>query len=272
MEHALNFSNKTVFVAGGTGGVNLGIAKGFSSFGAKLAVVSRSESKVDNAVSQLRAYGEEVIGFTADVRDYEQIAEVLEKTHKQLGEIDIIVSGAAGNFPAKALDISSTGFKSVLETDLLGTFHVLRAAHPFLKKPGGSIINISAPQSFVAMKHQAHVCAAKAGVDMLTKSLAKEWGVDGIRINSIVPGPIEGTEGMSRIAPNKEAEALIADTVPLKRLGSVDDIANAALLLCSPFAEYITGAVLPVDGGWSLGGAVESMSVMSSLLESARGV
>ena len=119
------------------------------------------------------------------------------------GELDILVSGAAGNFPALANDMSPNGFKSVVDIDLLGSFHVLRSAFPYLTKPGASVINISAPQAFVPMPMQSHVCAAKAGVDMLTRTLALEWGPYGIRINSISPGPIADTEGMRRLAPNE---------------------------------------------------------------------
>jgi NAD(P)-dependent dehydrogenase (short-subunit alcohol dehydrogenase family) len=130
----------------------------------------------------------------------------------------------------------------------------LRHAWEHLRRPGASIINISAPQAFVAMPLQVHVCAAKAGVDMITRVLAMEWGRDGVRVNSIVPGPIEGTEGMSRLAPTPELQAAAAASVPLARMGTPGDIANCALFLASAHASYINGAVIPVDGGWSLGG------------------
>jgi NAD(P)-dependent dehydrogenase (short-subunit alcohol dehydrogenase family) len=104
------------------------------------------------------------------------------------------------------------------------------------------------------MQAQVHVCAAKAGVDMITRTLALEWGAAGIRINSIVPGPIAGTEGMARLAPSPELEEKIAATVPLRRFGTPQDIARAAMFLASDMASYITGAVVPVDGGWSQSG------------------
>lgn len=156
---------------------------------------------------------------------------------------------------APALGISPNGFKSVVDIDLLGTFHVLRAAFPHLSKPGASIVNISAPQAFLPMESQMHVCAAKAGVDMITRVAALEWGPAGVRVNSVVPGPIDNTEGMRRLAPTPEAMQLTVDSVPLKRLGTVDHIADACMWLSSPQAEYVSGVVLPVDGGWSLGGA-----------------
>jgi NAD(P)-dependent dehydrogenase (short-subunit alcohol dehydrogenase family) len=155
-----------------------------------------------------------------------------------------------------------------VDIDLLGTFHVLRAAHPHLRRPGASIINISAPQAVLAMAGQAHVCAAKAGVDMITRTLALEWGVEGIRINSVVPGPIAGTEGMRRLAPTPEIGEACRQSVPLKRMGTPEDIANACLFLASPLASYVHGTVLPVDGGWLLGGYTAVGMAMEPILRS----
>ena len=119
----------------------------------------------------------------------------------------MLVSGAAGNFVAAVNAQSSNGFRAVVDIDLIGTFNVMRAAYPHLTKPGAAVINISAPQSFIPMRYQASACAAKAGVDQLTRVLALEWGGDGIRVNSISPGPIAGTEGMRKLAPPGEEES-----------------------------------------------------------------
>lgn len=254
MNSNYDYSGKTVFVAGGTSGINLGIAHAFARAGAKLVVISRKQEKVDAAVAELKARGGEAIGFAADVRDYAAVESAFKETQLRFGEIDVLVSGAAGNFPAPAVGISPNGFKSVVDIDLLGTFHVVRAAFPYLRKPGASVINITAPQAWIPMEFQMHVCAAKAGVDMVTRVAALEWGSLGIRINSISPGPIEGTEGMKRLAPTPAANKLVVESVPLGHYGTPDDIAQAALWLSSPMARYVTGVVLPVDGGWSLGG------------------
>ena len=260
----IDFSERTVIVAGGTSGINLGVARNFADAGANVGVIGRSHEKIDSAVRFLKEAGVSAHGFSADVRDYAKVTEAFEMFNAKFGEFDVLVSGAAGNFPARAMDMSSNGFAAVMNIDLLGSYHVLRAAYPYLRKPGGSVINISAPQSFIPMILQSHVCAAKAGVDMLTRTLAMEWGSEGVRVNSIVPGPIQDTEGMRRLAPTPQHIDEVTESVPLKRLGNTDDIGKAAMFLSSPMADYITGAVIPVDGGWSLSGVTGLMEKLDS--------
>ncbi len=262
MTATFDFSGQRVFVFGGTSGINLGIAKRFAEAGAAVAVASRSQEKVDAAVAELSALGSDAKGYALDVRDSDAVAAALE-AHG--APIDVLVSGAAGNFPAFANDMSPNGFKSVVDIDLLGSFHVLKAAFHYLKKPGASVINISAPQAFVPMPMQSHVCAAKAGVDMLTRTLALEWGPAGIRINSISPGPIADTEGMRRLAPNEKIAEQYKASVPLNRFGAAGEIGDAAMFLSSDAAAYISGVVLPVDGGWSVAGAGAAALAMSQM-------
>jgi NAD(P)-dependent dehydrogenase (short-subunit alcohol dehydrogenase family) len=259
---ASDFAGRTVFVAGGTSGINLGIAEAFAAAGARLAVVGRSQERLDAALQRLRQHGGEAIGASADVRNAEAVAAALKTAHDAFGDIDVLVSGAAGNFPSPALGMSTNGFKAVVDIDLLGTFNVLRAGHAYLRKPGAAIVNISAPQALHPVALQAHVCAAKAGVDMLTRVLAIEWGGDGIRVNSVVPGPIEGTEGMARLAATPEAREAIVRGVPLGRMGTPQDVANLVLFLASPQAAWISGAVIPVDGGWSTNAAAGLAAAM----------
>lgn len=266
MRDPIDFSGKTVFVAGGTSGINLGIAEGFACSGARVAVLSRSREKVDAAVEQLSAYGQPAVGMAGDVRDYAAVEQAVQAIFSEMGPIDILISGAAGNFPAAALDMSSNGFRAVVDIDLVGTYHVMRAGYHALRKPGACVINISAPQAFVPVPLQSHVCAAKAGVDMLTRVLALEWGEAGVRVNSIVPGPIRGTEGMARLAPGESRQRAVADSVPLKRMGEVEDVANLAMALASPLGAFVSGAVIPVDGGWSLAGFGEAMQRLTDTL------
>jgi NAD(P)-dependent dehydrogenase (short-subunit alcohol dehydrogenase family) len=261
MANPFDFTGKAVFVAGGSSGINLGIADAFAAAGAAVAIASRSQERIDGATAQLARHGGRVLGRSADVRDYATIAGALAAAHEAFGEIDVLVSGAAGNFPAAALGMSANAFKTVVDIDLLGTFNVLRAGHQYVRKPGASIINISAPQSYNPMPLQVHACAAKAGVDQVMRVLAMEWGGDGIRVNSIAPGPIEGTEGVRRLSGSAETRGAMAKRIPLGRLGTLEDVAALALFLASPLASFITGALIPVDGGWSLwGGGGSSMA------------
>lgn len=253
MQSPFRFDGKHVYVAGGSSGINLGIAIGFAKAGAKISIQARDPAKIEAAITELKAAGTEAAGNAADVRDYAATANALGQAHQRFGEIDVLISGAAGNFVAPALGMSSNGFRAVMDIDLLGTYHVLRAAHQYLTKPGASVINISAPQASMPTMLQAHVCAAKAGIDMLTKTLAMEWARDGIRINSIVPGPIEDTEGMNRLAPTPEARKASMRHIPLGRWGKKEEIAGAAQFLSSSMATYITGIIMPVDGGHTLG-------------------
>jgi NAD(P)-dependent dehydrogenase (short-subunit alcohol dehydrogenase family) len=243
---------KIAVVTGGGSGINFAIAQRFAENGAKLALIGRSQERLDQARSQLT----EALTISADVRDYAALEAGLNRIKDELGAIDILVCGAAGNFPAPADKLSANGFKAVVDIDLLGTFNACRAAFAHFNKPGASIINISAPQSTIPMAYQTHVCAAKAGVDMLTRTLAVEWGPLGIRVNSIVPGGTEETEGMRRLATTPEVAEKVRSAVPLKRFGNKAELADLALFLCTPAAQYIHGAIIPCDGGLSLmGGA-----------------
>jgi NAD(P)-dependent dehydrogenase (short-subunit alcohol dehydrogenase family) len=254
MTNPFDFSNKTVFVAGGSSGINLAIADAFAMRGATVASASRSSERVEAAAAQLQTHGGRVEGLVADVRDPEAVLAALSAAHARLGAIDVLVSGAAGNFVAPALNMSSNGFKTVVDIDLNGSFNVLRHGYQFLRRPGASVISISAPQAFNPTMFQAHVCAAKAGIDMLTRVLAMEWGGAGVRVNSIVPGPIGDTEGVERLAPTEEARRRMLASIPLERFGARSDVADMALFLSSSMAGFVTGAVIPVDGGSSLHG------------------
>jgi NAD(P)-dependent dehydrogenase (short-subunit alcohol dehydrogenase family) len=205
MALTLDFTGKHAFVFGGTTGIGFGVAENFSKHGANVSVASRKQENVDAAVAALGAIGGNIVGAAADVRDFDAVVRAFDSAAGQLGTIDVLVSGAAGNFVAAVNAQSSNGFRVVVDIDLIGTFNVMRAGYPHLTKPGAAVINISAPQSFIPMRYQASACAAKAGVDQLTRVLALEWGDDGIRVNSISPGPIAGTEGMRRLASPGEA-------------------------------------------------------------------
>ncbi len=246
---------KTAFVAGGSSGINLAIAQRFAGAGAAIGIMSRNKDKVDAAVETIVAAGHAAIGIAGDVRDYAATEAALQQTHDRWGGIDIVVSGAAGNFLAPALGMSANAFKTVVDIDLIGTFNVFRACYGFLRRPGASLIAITAPQGQRPTPFQSHVCAAKAGVNILTQCLAMEWGPSGVRVNAISPGPIAGTEGMARLTPSPEAEAKFKARLALRDYGAKRDIADLALYLCSDNARYMTGAIINCDGGSALGDA-----------------
>jgi NAD(P)-dependent dehydrogenase (short-subunit alcohol dehydrogenase family) len=248
-------AGKVVFIAGASSGINLGIAQHFARAGARLALVSRDPERIAAAAATINDAGGSALGMAADVRDYAAVEAALARTRDELGPIDIVISGAAGNFVAPALGMSANGFKTVVDIDLIGTFNVFRASFAFLNAPGASLIAITAPQAVNAMMFQAHVCAAKAGINMLVKCLAMEWGAAGVRVNGISPGPIAGTEGMARLAPTPEMEARFKGRLALRDYGDKSDIANTALFLCTDNARYITGTIVDCDGGSKLGDA-----------------
>ena len=248
------FSGKTVFVTGGGSGINLGVAKSFARLGANVAICGRTQERLDGAAKELEALGAKVFTQVADVRQPQAVQEAIDGTRAALGPIDVLVCGAAGNFLCRAEDMSPNGFKTVIDIDLFGSFNASRAAFGQLKETKGIILYISAGMAYMPYAFQVHVGAAKAGIERLMQNLALEWGKYGIRSCSIVPGPIEGTEGMKRLAdPKSFAERL--SHIPLSRMGTVDEIGMAAVFLASPMAAYITGAQLVVDGGSGLIGS-----------------
>lgn len=258
-------NGRVAFVAGGTSGINLGIATALGEFGARVAVFSRNAERVEGAARALSSGGVDAMGYVGDVRDYASIERAMNACAGWAGAIDIVVSGAAGNFLCPANELSANGFRTVVDIDLNGTFNVLRSAYAHLRRPGASIINISAPQATEAYFGQVHVSAAKAGVDMLTRSLATEWGREGIRVNAIVPGPIMDTEGMTRLAASEEIREAWLQANPMRRFGTAREVANLALFLCSDAASYVNGAIVHVDGGQVLGGGRDFSSSWAAL-------
>jgi NAD(P)-dependent dehydrogenase (short-subunit alcohol dehydrogenase family) len=247
-------TGKVAFVTGGGSGINLRIAERFAEHGARVALLGRTQEKLDRAAEGIRSLGGIATGIAGDVRNYAALEAAIQKTRDEYGPIDILVCGAAGNFPAPVTGMSANGFKAVVDIDLLGTFNTCRAAFEHLRKPGASLINISATFAFVPTPYQSHVGAAKAGIDSFSKTLALEWAAAGVRVNVISPGPIDDTEGMRRLAPTEEMRRRAMASVPLGRFGTRDEIADLALFLCSDAAQYITGAICVCDGGQSLAG------------------
>ncbi|MBL8543430.1 MAG: SDR family oxidoreductase [Hyphomonadaceae bacterium] len=245
-------AGKVAFIAGGTSGINLGIAKRFAELGARVAVAGRNPEKAQAAAE---AIGGQATGHSCDVRDYAATRAVMESVVSAWGPMDIVISGAAGNFLAPVAALSANAFRTVVDIDLNGTFNVFRGCYDLIRKPGASLIAISAGQAVNPMMLQAHACAAKAGINQLIRVLAMEWGAEGVRVNGISPGPIAGTEGMARLAPSEAATKAVTNRIPLRRFGEISEVAESAAFLCSDSAAYITGTILDCDGGSQLGDA-----------------
>ena len=248
------FAGRTALITGGGSGINQRIAERLAEQGASVALVGRTQSKLDAAAALITAAGGNAAGFAADVRDFGALSQAAAAAHERFGAISIVVCGAAGNFPALANEMSANAFKSVIDIDLIGSFNTCRATYEHLERPGASVIMISAPQAVQAMVMQSHVCAAKAGVDMLTRTLALEWGPLGVRVNGIIPGAVADTEGMDRLAPAGPIRDALARQLPLRRVATKDDIADMVTFLCSDAASYVTGAIIPCDGGMTASG------------------
>jgi len=254
-------AGKAALVTGGGSGIGAGLAKRLAEQGAKVMLLGRTQEKLDTVAEAIAEAGGTAKTFSCDVRKYDLVEQAIRETAATFGSLDILVNSAAGNFLAPASALSANGFRSVIDIDLCGTFNTSRAAFETLSASRGAIVNITATQAHVATPLQCHAGAAKAGIEKLTRDLALEWGRFGIRVNAIAPGPIEGTEGMSRLAPG-DAESSLKRRVPLGRYGTIFEIAECLTYLVSPAGAYITGATLLVDGGTSLLGPGPFLDMM----------
>jgi NAD(P)-dependent dehydrogenase (short-subunit alcohol dehydrogenase family) len=228
---------RTALVTGGGSGIGFAIAQALAGAGARVVLVSRTLDRVKDAA----------LGVVADVREPEAVQAAVQAAVDAFGGLDILVANAAGNFVVPFVDMSFNAWRTVVDIDLHGTFHCAKAAYPHLKasRHGGRLIAITTMRALEGWPGCAHAAAAKAGVLSLIRSLAVEWGPEGILCNTIAPGPIGGTEGVKRLYEDTGQSA----GLPLGRLGRGEDVAQAALYLCSDAASFVTGTDLVVDGG-----------------------
>ncbi|KAF8898021.1 2,4-dienoyl-CoA reductase [Gymnopilus junonius] len=244
------FKGKVLFCTGGGSGICRGMTEALMRHGANATIVGRKLDRLTQAAKELsQATGQECIPAQADVRQPSALREAVAKTIEKFGRIDYVICGAAGNFLAPISGLSENAFKTVLEIDTIGTYNTIKATIAHLRASKGSYIHVSATLHYSGTPFQAHVSAAKAGVDALSAVLAVEEGPNGVRSNVIAPGPIGGTEGMDRLSPKDNVPG--RPGYPSGRMGAISDIENATVFLFSDAAAYITGQVLPVDGGWT---------------------
>lgn len=242
-------SNKVILVTGGGSGLGLAMATEFARKGAKVAICGRTESKLDDAISQI---GENGRAYVCDVRDYEQVKIMFEAIIKDFGTVNGLVNNAAGNFLSASEDLSPGGFKAIVDIVLHGSFNCTHVFgnHLISAKEPGSVINI------VTTYAEGTGCAfvlpsacSKAGVLAMTRSLAFEWAEYNIRLNAIAPGPFPTEGAWSRLVPDEKAEKAFLSKIPAKRYGNTEELANLAVFLMSDLALYITGDCVVIDGG-----------------------
>ncbi len=245
--------DKVAIVTGGGSGIGRGIAHAYAELGAKVVLAGRTPQKLESVAEEIKALKSEALVVPTDIREPEQVSELVKKAVEKFGHIDILVNNAAGNFLSRAEELSVNGWRSVLNIVLDGTFYCTQAVGKQMmeQKNGGRMVNIVATYAWTGNPYTVHSASAKAGVVAMTQTLAVEWAKHKIRLNAIAPGPIQ-TEGASKRLWAGFEEKL-AKEVPVGRFGTIDEIAQAAVYLVSDAAAYINGEVLVVDGGDWLG-------------------
>jgi peroxisomal 2,4-dienoyl-CoA reductase len=246
---------KRALITGGGSGIGLAIANRLAMAGADVALASRRiELCQEEAAKVSKAHGVKTLGLGLNVRDPDSVKQCFIDTTRGFGtdHIDILVNNAAGNFYYPSHMLSENQWKAVLEIDLYGTFHCSREAYPYMKKHGGSILSISMTLHLTGWTGMLPACAAKAGIDALTRTLAVEWARHNIRVNGIAPGFVE-TEGVKKaLYQGRDFENV--SHIPLRRAGRPEEIGDLAVYLCSPAAEWITGEIVVIDGGGQVSG------------------
>jgi peroxisomal 2,4-dienoyl-CoA reductase len=262
-------AGRVALVTGGGTGIGFGIASALAAAGAEVAIASRKPDHLEPAAEKLRAIGAKVSAVEVNVREPESVARMIGQVGEKHGRLDILINNAAGNFYAPSASLSPNAWRAVVETDLYGTFYCCQAAYPLMKAQGaGRIISISMTLHYRGWPLMAHATAAKSGVDALTRTLALEWARDHITVNAVAPGPIP-TEGVRKAftptgsdAPDLFGmEKYAAEAIPLGRWGTPDDIGQMVTFLASPAGDWITGAIMVVDGGAWLGGGAAGQRV-----------
>ena len=242
-------AGQVALITGGGSGIGLATAREMIRIGARVAICGRTQAKLDAAQAEL---GDACLAVPCDIREPAQVEAFVKQILSTWGRLDIVVNNAGGQFPSPAQHISPNGFLAVVKNNLVGTFHVCRevANQWMIPHQGGRIINVIA-NIYRGFPGMAHTGAARAGVENLTMTLAVEWAQFGILVNAVAPGIILSS-GTAQYPPQL-LERGISQT-PLKRAGTVDEVAASIVFLASPAAQFITGSTLRMDGGQALWG------------------
>lgn len=250
---------KTIVITGG--GTGLGKAMGiyFLKLGANLVITSRKQEVLQKTADEMEEKtGGKVLAVACDVRDAEQVDQVLAKTLERFGTVDVLLNNAAGNFISPTERLSANAFSSIIDIVLKGTVNCTLAfgKHWIKEKQSATVLNIVTTYAFTGSAYVVPSACAKGGVLALTRSLAVEWGKYGIRTNAIAPGPFPTKGAWERLLPGDLAKKFdFKNRVPLKRVGEHQELANLAAFLVSDFSGYINGEVITIDGGEWLQGA-----------------
>ncbi|MFL3024951.1 MAG: SDR family oxidoreductase [Candidatus Neomarinimicrobiota bacterium] len=252
-------NDKSIIVTGGGTGLGKSMALRFAELGAGLVITSRRKEVIEKTAEELREHGGKVLAIACDVRDPDQVNDMVSQTVNEFGKIDILLNNAAGNFISPTEDLSPNAFKTVVDIVLNGTFNCTQAAGKVMReKDGGVILNIVTTYAWTGSGYVVPSASAKAGVLAMTRSLAVEWAKYGIRTVAIAPGPFPTKGAWSRLAPpGLGIQKKMKNRVPLKRVGEHIELANLATYLISDQAAYINGEVVTIDGGEWLQGAGE---------------
>lgn len=247
--------DRVAIVTGGGTGLGLAIARRLGELGAKIVVASRNAQNLEEGTADLRHAGLDPLAIQVDVRNPEQVDEMVQRTMRHFGRIDILINNAAGNFICRAEELSPNGWNAVIGIVLNGSFYCSRAVgrQMIARGAGGAIVSVLANYVWTGSAGTIHSAAAKAGVMSMTQTLAVEWARHRIRVNAVAPGPVESPGAARQLWDSPEAVQRITDMVPLKRWGKPGEVADAVAFLASDLAGFITGETLTIDGGAWLG-------------------
>jgi NAD(P)-dependent dehydrogenase (short-subunit alcohol dehydrogenase family) len=240
----------TVMITGGGTGLGRGFALRFAEAGGKVALVARNSERLEAVAAEIRGQGGVALVHRADIRDAAAVQKVVDAIVEETGRLDVLINNAAGNFIARAEDVTPNGWNAVVGIVLNGSFYCARAAaRQMLKQGSGKILSIVASYAWVGGPGTVHSAAAKAGVIAMTKTLAVEWGPRNLQVNCLCPGFVDTEQSRRALWPTEAARAQLVSRIPAGRFGSIEETVEAGFYLCSPAANYINGEVLTIDGG-----------------------